>query len=176
MEKWQLFSLSACLHNTSESCSFVKSISLRFFCICCLTFTNLKKSVDFLFISAQTHFLKQYHSWPQALAEEREVQTARAEQWRHAQRTSQKKQICPHPNTRQMERTAERTNEHPVSTLSYSFFPKKPMINVERIPPYENGVIQLSLFLVIIHRTHVKYVLRRSSCSISSVLNLTAHL
>lgn len=37
---------------------------------------------------------------------------------RHAQRTSQKKQICPHPNTRQMERTAERTNEHPVSTLS----------------------------------------------------------
>ena len=168
--------LSACLHNTSESCSFVKSISLRFFCICCLTFTNLKKSVDFLFISAQTHFLKQYHLWPQALAEEREVQTARAEQWRHAQRTSQKKQICPHPNTRQMERTAERTNEHPVSTLSYSFFPKKPMINVERIPPYENGVIQLSLFLVIIHRTHVKYVLRRSSCSISSVLNLTAHL
>ncbi|MCI7177297.1 MAG: hypothetical protein SOU95_01420, partial [Candidatus Cryptobacteroides sp.] len=47
--------------NTSESCSFVKSISLRFFCICCFSFTNLKKSVDFLFISTQTHFLKQYH-------------------------------------------------------------------------------------------------------------------
>ena len=29
---------------------------------------------------------------------------------------------------------------------AYSFFPKKPMINVERVPPYENGVIQLSLF------------------------------
>ena len=29
---------------------------------------------------------------------------------------------------------------------AYSFFPKKPMIDVERIPPYENGVIQLSLF------------------------------
>ena len=27
-----------------------------------------------------------------------------------------------------------------------SFFPKKPMIDVERVPPYENGVIQLSLF------------------------------
>ena len=29
---------------------------------------------------------------------------------------------------------------------AYSFFPKKPMINVERVTPYENGVIQLSLF------------------------------
>ena len=29
---------------------------------------------------------------------------------------------------------------------AYSFFPKKPMIDVERVPPYENGVIQLSLF------------------------------
>ena len=29
---------------------------------------------------------------------------------------------------------------------AYSFFPKKSMINVERVPPYENGVIQLSLF------------------------------
>lgn len=44
----------------SANLRFVKSISLRFFCICCFSFTNLKKSVDFLFISAQTHFLKQY--------------------------------------------------------------------------------------------------------------------
>ena len=29
---------------------------------------------------------------------------------------------------------------------AYSFFPKKPMIDVERVSPYENGVIQLSLF------------------------------
>ena len=29
---------------------------------------------------------------------------------------------------------------------AYSFFPKKPMINVERVSPYENGLIQLSLF------------------------------
>ena len=29
---------------------------------------------------------------------------------------------------------------------AYSFFPKKLMIDVERVPPYENGVIQLSLF------------------------------
>lgn len=29
---------------------------------------------------------------------------------------------------------------------AYSFFPKKPMNDVERVPPYENGVIQLSLF------------------------------
>ena len=26
------------------------------------------------------------------------------------------------------------------------FFPKKPMIDVERVSPYENGLIQLSLF------------------------------
>ena len=44
----------------SANLRFVKSISLRFFCICCFSFTNLKKSVDFLFISTQTHFLKQY--------------------------------------------------------------------------------------------------------------------
>ena len=29
---------------------------------------------------------------------------------------------------------------------AYSFFPKKPMIDVERVSPYGNGVIQLSLF------------------------------
>ena len=29
---------------------------------------------------------------------------------------------------------------------AYSFFPKKPMINVERVSPCENGLIQLSLF------------------------------
>ncbi len=29
---------------------------------------------------------------------------------------------------------------------AYSFFPKKPMINVERVSPYENGLIRLSLF------------------------------
>ena len=29
---------------------------------------------------------------------------------------------------------------------AYSFFPKKPMINVERVSPYENGLIQLSFF------------------------------
>lgn len=29
---------------------------------------------------------------------------------------------------------------------AYSFFPKKPMIDVECVSPYENGVIQLSLF------------------------------
>ena len=29
---------------------------------------------------------------------------------------------------------------------AYSFFPKKPMIAVERIEPEENGLIQLSLF------------------------------
>ena len=29
---------------------------------------------------------------------------------------------------------------------AYSFFPKKPMIDVERVSPYENGLIQLSLF------------------------------
>jgi hypothetical protein len=29
---------------------------------------------------------------------------------------------------------------------TYSFFPKKPMIAVERIEPEENGLIQLSLF------------------------------
>jgi len=29
---------------------------------------------------------------------------------------------------------------------AYSFFPKKPMIDLERISPYENGIIQLSLF------------------------------
>ena len=29
---------------------------------------------------------------------------------------------------------------------AYSFFPKKPMIEVERVSPYENGLIQLSLF------------------------------
>ena len=29
---------------------------------------------------------------------------------------------------------------------AYSFFPKKPMIDEERVSPYENGVIQLSLF------------------------------
>ena len=33
----------------SANLRFVKSISLRFFCICCFSFTNLKKSVDFLF-------------------------------------------------------------------------------------------------------------------------------
>ena len=29
---------------------------------------------------------------------------------------------------------------------AYSFFPKKPMIDVDRVSPYENGLIQLSLF------------------------------
>ena len=29
---------------------------------------------------------------------------------------------------------------------AYSFFPKKPMIDVERVSPYESGLIQLSLF------------------------------
>lgn len=29
---------------------------------------------------------------------------------------------------------------------AYSFFPKKPMIDIERVSPYENGIIQLSLF------------------------------
>ena len=29
---------------------------------------------------------------------------------------------------------------------AYSFFPKKPMINVERVSPCENKLIQLSLF------------------------------
>lgn len=33
-----------------------------------------------------------------------------------------------------------------VGLAAYSFFPKKPMINVERVSPYENGLIQLSLF------------------------------
>lgn len=32
------------------------------------------------------------------------------------------------------------------SLAAYSLFPKKPMIDVERVSPYENGVIQLSLF------------------------------
>ena len=80
------FSLSACLHNTSETaaqaecrvklatmlrcsrqsqfhwilflCEIHKSTILFVFIVS--LFTNLKKSVDFLFISAQTHFLKQY--------------------------------------------------------------------------------------------------------------------
>ena len=54
------FSLSACLHNTSESCSFVKSISLRFFCICCFSFYKSKEIRRLSFISPQTHFLEQY--------------------------------------------------------------------------------------------------------------------
>lgn len=29
---------------------------------------------------------------------------------------------------------------------AYSFFPKKPMIDVDRVSPYESGLIQLSLF------------------------------
>lgn len=29
---------------------------------------------------------------------------------------------------------------------AYSFFPKKPMIDVERVSPYENNIIQLELF------------------------------
>lgn len=29
---------------------------------------------------------------------------------------------------------------------AYSFFPKKPMIDVERVSPYEDGAIQLTLF------------------------------
>lgn len=29
---------------------------------------------------------------------------------------------------------------------AYSFFPKKPMIDVDRVPQYEDGAIQLSLF------------------------------
>ena len=29
---------------------------------------------------------------------------------------------------------------------AYSFFPKKPMIYVERVPPDENGLTQLSIF------------------------------
>lgn len=29
---------------------------------------------------------------------------------------------------------------------AHSFFPKKPMIDVERVSPYEYGLIQLSLF------------------------------
>ena len=29
---------------------------------------------------------------------------------------------------------------------AYSYFPKKPMIDVERVSPYESGLIQLSLF------------------------------
>jgi hypothetical protein len=29
---------------------------------------------------------------------------------------------------------------------AYSFFPKKPMIDVDRVSPYENGLIQLSFF------------------------------
>ena len=41
----------------SANLRFVKSISLRFFCICCFSFTNLKKSVDFLFyLSSDTLF------------------------------------------------------------------------------------------------------------------------
>ena len=29
--------------------------------------------------------------------------------------------------------------------VAYSFFPKKPMIDVERVSPYENGVVQLEI-------------------------------
>ena len=32
-----------------------------------------------------------------------------------------------------------------ITKLKYSFFPKKPMIDVERVSPYENGVVQLEI-------------------------------
>jgi hypothetical protein len=49
----------------------------------------------------------------------------------------------------------ERSRHRPVVGFSvnlmaglaaFSFFPKKPMIDVERVSPYESGLIQLSLF------------------------------
>ena len=52
------FSFSVCLHISSESCSFVKSIkSTLFFSFCLFCFYKAKKSVDFFI--PKTHFLKQ---------------------------------------------------------------------------------------------------------------------
>lgn len=55
-KSWRPFSLSACLHKTSEICSFVKSISLCFLDVV-VDFSNLKKSVDFLlYLTSDTFF------------------------------------------------------------------------------------------------------------------------